>query len=152
MIFFLGSAALLAAAGDLRMLVRGGVLGRQRIVRHLWRMCFSFFIATGSFFIGQPQVFPAFIRRTNLLFIPGILPLVLMIFWLIRVRFTKAYKSKSVPGSGNVRNGAIATVLSIECSSSNLVRLEPGSDNKPRLLSMIHVSSSSLGARASRPQ
>jgi len=104
MIFFLGSVALLAAAGDLRMLVRGGVFGRQRIVRHLWRMCFSFFIATGSFFIGQPQVFPAFIRRTNLLFIPGILPLVLMIFWLIRVRFTKAYKSKSVPSSGNVRS------------------------------------------------
>ena len=104
MIFFVGSVVLLAAAGDLRMLVRGGVFGRQRIVRHLWRMCFSFFIATGSFFIGQPQVFPAFIRRTNLLFIPGILPLVLMIFWLIRVRSTKAYKSKSAPGSGNVRS------------------------------------------------
>jgi len=54
------------------MLVRGGVSGRQRVVRHLWRMCFGLFIATGSFFIGQPQVFPAFIRRTNLLFIPGI--------------------------------------------------------------------------------
>src|SRR5438874_6590269 len=104
MIFFLGSVALLAAAGDLRLLVRGGVFGRQRIVRHLWRMCFSVFIATGSFFIGQPQVFPAFIRRTNLLFIPGILPLVLMIFWLIRVRFTKAYKSKSAPSSGTVRS------------------------------------------------
>jgi len=104
MIFFLGSVALLAAAGDLRLLVRGGVFGRQRIVRHLWRMCFSFFIATGSFFIGQPQVFPAFIRRTNLLFIPGILPLVLMIFWLIRVRFTKAYKSKSATSSGNARS------------------------------------------------
>src|SRR5712692_10494152 len=96
MFFFLGSVALLAAAGDLRMLVRGGLFGAHRIVRHLWRMCFSFFIATGSFFIGQPQVFPAFIRRTNLLFIPGILPLVLMIFWLIRVRFTKAHESKSV--------------------------------------------------------
>jgi uncharacterized membrane protein len=94
MILFLGSVALLAAGGDLRMLVRGGVFGRQRIVRHLWRMCFSFFVATGSFFIGQPQVFPAFIRKTNLLFIPGILPLVLMIFWFFRVRFTKAYKTK----------------------------------------------------------
>jgi len=104
MIFFLGSVALLAAAGDFRMLVRGGVFGRQRIVRHLWRMCFSFFIATGSFFIGQPQVFPAFIRKTNLLFIPGILPLVLMIFWFFRVRFTNAYKRKSVPGNGDVRS------------------------------------------------
>lgn len=100
--FFLGFVVLLAAAGDLRMLVRGGVFGRQRIVRHLWRMCFSFFIATGSFFIGQPQVFPAFIRKTNLLFIPGVLPLVLMIFWFFRVRFTNAYKRKSVPGNGDV--------------------------------------------------
>jgi hypothetical protein len=94
MIFFLGFVALLAAAGDLRMLVRGGVFGRQRIVRHLWRMCFSFFVATGSFFIGQPQVFPAFIRRTNLLFIPGILPLVLMIFWLIRIRLKNSYQAR----------------------------------------------------------
>ena len=101
MVFFLGFVVLLAAAGDLRMLVRGGVFGRQRIVRHLWRMCFSFFIATGSFFIGQPQVFPAFIRKTNLLFIPGILPLVLMIFWLIRVRFKKVYRAKSMQRRGD---------------------------------------------------
>ena len=111
MIFFLGSVALLAAAGDFRMLVRGGVFGRQRIVRHLWRMSFSFFIATGSFFIGQPQVFPAFIRRTNLLFIPGILPLVLMIFWLIRVRFTKAYKRMSLPRRGDVYATDLAAKL-----------------------------------------
>jgi hypothetical protein len=91
MIFFMASVALLAAAGDVRMLVRGGVFGRQRIVRHLWRMCFGLFIATGSFFIGQPQVFPAFIRETNLLFVLGILPLIVMIFWFFRVRFTKVY-------------------------------------------------------------
>src|SRR5437763_12880642 len=104
MFFFLGSVALLAAVGDTRMLARGGVFGTKRIVRHLWRMCFSFFIATGSFFIGQPQVFPAFIRRTNLLFIPGILPLALMIFWLIRVRFKNAYRRKSVPSTRDVHS------------------------------------------------
>src|SRR6266481_3650098 len=43
MTFFLGSVVLLAAAGDLRMLVRGGVFGRQRVARHLWRMCFGLF-------------------------------------------------------------------------------------------------------------
>ncbi len=46
---FMGSVCLLAAAGDVRMLVRGGVFGSQRISRHLWRMCFGLFIATGSF-------------------------------------------------------------------------------------------------------
>ncbi len=92
MFFFLGSVALLSAAGDIRMLVRGGVFGAHRIARHLWRMCFSLFIATGSFFLGQQQVFPHWLRKTNVLFIPAILPLILMIFWLVRVLFTKAFK------------------------------------------------------------
>ncbi|PYT96612.1 MAG: hypothetical protein DMG36_00290, partial [Acidobacteria bacterium] len=52
MILFLGSVCLLAAAGDVRMLVRGGVFGAKRIARHLWRMCFGLFIAAGSFFFG----------------------------------------------------------------------------------------------------
>ncbi len=52
MTFFMGSVMLLAAAGDVRMLVRGGVLGAKRIARHLWRMCFGLFIAAGSFFFG----------------------------------------------------------------------------------------------------
>src|SRR5579863_335107 len=51
MYFVMGSVMLLAAAGDIRMLVRGGVFGVKRIVRHLWRMCFGFFISTGSFFL-----------------------------------------------------------------------------------------------------
>jgi uncharacterized membrane protein len=102
MYFFLGSVALLAAAGDIRMLVRGGVFGVHRIARHLWRMCFALFIATGSFFLGQQQVFPDWLRKTNVLFLPAILPLILMIFWLFRVRFANAYKRKSMPSSGDV--------------------------------------------------
>jgi uncharacterized membrane protein len=101
--FFLGSVMLLAAAGDVRMLLRGGVFGAQRIVRHLWRMCFGLFIATGSFFLGQgSKVFPAFILKTNVLFIPAVLPLILLTFWLFRVRFTYAYKRKSMPRGADV--------------------------------------------------
>lgn len=102
MYFFMGSVALLSAAGDVRMLLRGGVFGAHRIARHLWRMCFALFIAAGSLFLGQQQVFPALLRKTNVLFLPSILPLILMIFWLFRVRFTNAYKRKSVPSSGDV--------------------------------------------------
>jgi len=36
MSFFMGSVMLLAAAGDVRMLVRGGVLGAKRIARTGW--------------------------------------------------------------------------------------------------------------------
>src|SRR6266576_659316 len=51
MYFFMGTIPLLAAAGDIRMLVRGGISGTPRIARHLWRMCFGLFIASGSFFL-----------------------------------------------------------------------------------------------------
>lgn len=96
--FFMGSVMLLAAAGDIRMLLGGGVAGGKRIVRHLWRMCFGLFVATGSFFLGQQQVFPAFVRQSNVLFVPAILPLALMIFWLVRVRFKNAYEGKASRG------------------------------------------------------
>jgi uncharacterized membrane protein len=101
MSFFIGSVMLLAAAGDIRMLVRGGVSGPKRLVRHLWRMSFGLFIATGSFFLGQQQVFPAVLRGSLLLIVLAILPLLLLIFWLVRVRFTNTYKRKGSVGVGS---------------------------------------------------
>ncbi len=101
--FFMGSVLLLAAAGDVRMLVRGGLFGAQRITRHLWRMCFGLFIATGSFFLGQGnKVFPSLIAQSNVLFVPALLPLLFLIFWLFRVRFTNAYQRKSMRPGGDV--------------------------------------------------
>jgi hypothetical protein len=91
MFFFLGTVALLAALGDIRAMWVGGLKGKHRIARHLWRMCFSLFIAAGSFFLGQAQVFPKPIRIYPLLAIPALLPLVLLIYWLVRVLFTKWY-------------------------------------------------------------
>lgn len=110
MTFFMGSIMLLAAAGDIRMLVRRGVLGARRIRRHLWRMCFGLFIATGSFFLGpanrpvrllaavglRQQIFRDLFRQEVLLFL-AVLPLLLLIFWLVRVRLADAYKGKAIP-------------------------------------------------------
>ena len=81
-----------------RMLARGGVSGTQRIARHLGRMCFGLFIATGSFFLGRQQIFPVVFRTTYLLVLLAVLPLMLMIFWLIRNRrypwsFRESYRS-----------------------------------------------------------
>ena len=109
MTFFMGSLMLLAGAGDVRMLVRGGVLGAKRIARHLWRMCFGLFIAAGSFFLGPSNrplrllsavgigqhLSPA-LFSTSLYLILTILPLILLIFWLIRLRLTNAYKGKLI--------------------------------------------------------
>jgi uncharacterized membrane protein len=83
MYFFMGTIPLLAAAGDIRMLMRGGISGTPRIARHLWRMCFGLFIASGSFFLGQQQVFPSAIRKQYILAPLAILPLVLLIYWLV---------------------------------------------------------------------
>jgi hypothetical protein len=83
--FFLGSVALIAAAGDIRMLVRGGISGTKMIARHLWRMCFALFIASSSIFLARQHLFPALVRKTGVLFFLSFLPLMLMIFWLIRV-------------------------------------------------------------------
>jgi hypothetical protein len=60
-------------------------------------MCFGLFIATGSFFLGQQQVFPAFLRGSIFLTILAVLPFPLMIYWLIRVRFNKAYSIQTQP-------------------------------------------------------
>jgi uncharacterized membrane protein len=105
MTFFMGSVMLLAAAGDVRMLVRGGVFGAKRIARHLWRMCFGLFIAAGSFFLGPSnrplrllsavglgQHLPSALFSPTLYLILTVLPLIMLIFWLVRVRFTNAYK------------------------------------------------------------
>jgi hypothetical protein len=88
---FFGTLALLSAAGDVRMLVRGGLSGTQRLVRHLWRMCFGWFIATISFFLGQQRVFPGWLRGSYVLVLLAFLPLVFLIFWFIRVRLTNTY-------------------------------------------------------------
>ena len=94
MMFLFGTVALLAALGDVRMMRAGGLQGAQRIARHLWRMCFSLFIASGSFFLGQAKVIPKPIRILPLLAIAALLPLVLMLYWLARVRFTKWYRQR----------------------------------------------------------
>ncbi|MGB6675260.1 MAG: hypothetical protein WBE44_01090 [Terriglobales bacterium] len=94
--FFMGSVAVLAFTGDVRMLVRNGVSGAQRIARHLWRMCFALFIAASSIFLARQQLFPAIFRKTGALAFLSFLPLLLMIFWLLRVRFTNAFKRKAI--------------------------------------------------------
>jgi hypothetical protein len=115
MSFFMGSICVLAAVGDVRMLLRGGVFGVKRLARHLWRMCFGLFIAAGSFFMGPSnrplrllsavgigQHLPSALFSTGLYLFLSILPLALLIFWLVRVRFTNAFKGKSMPGRGEV--------------------------------------------------
>lgn len=91
--FVFGGLAAFAVALDARVILRGGLSGVARIARHLWRLCFGLFIAAGSFFLGQPQVFPAPLRGSPLLIILSLAPLGFMLFWLIRVRFRSFARS-----------------------------------------------------------
>jgi hypothetical protein len=50
-------------------------------------MCFAFFIATGSFFLGQQKVMPVAVRDSPILFVLAFAPFAVMLFWLVRVRF-----------------------------------------------------------------
>ena len=89
-VFAFAAVLLIAGLGDLNVVLRKKLSAAQRLSRHLWRMCVAFFIATGSFFLGQQDVLPAAMRGSPLLFVPAFAPFAVMLFWLVRIRFAKA--------------------------------------------------------------
>jgi len=97
--FIFSFVAALAFVGDVRVLVRGGIAGTQRLGRHLWRMCFALFIAAASIFLARQQIFPVLLQKTGALVFLSFLPLILLVFWLLRVRFAKAYKTNAKVGT-----------------------------------------------------
>lgn len=86
-----GGIAALAAVGDAWTIVRGPLVGRARLARHLWRMCVALYIAASSFFTGQQDVFPEALRGSLLLQVPELLVLSLLLFWLVMVGRAKRF-------------------------------------------------------------
>jgi uncharacterized membrane protein len=84
----------MATIGDSRLVWAGGVTGARRIGRHLWRMCLGLTLAAGSAFTnGLPRLLPKTVHVPLIfLFIPQLSSLALLIFWVIRVRFTGWYR------------------------------------------------------------
>jgi uncharacterized membrane protein len=84
--------AVLAALMDVKVIVMRGVTGPARIARHLWRMCFALFVTLASFATqGLRYLVPQELKGTAVEVVldlgPGVVVLVLMIWWLVRVRF-----------------------------------------------------------------
>ena len=117
MMFFMGTICLLAAAGDVRMLLLGGVSGTKRLARHLWRMCYGLFIAAGSFFLGgnnRPlrllssvgigQHLPQAWFNLGVYMVLTMAPLILLIFWLVRVKVGRAYRRAPAVGAAGVQS------------------------------------------------
>lgn len=91
--------ATLCALGDLSVVLRRGLAGKQRIMRHLWRMHLGFFAAVGSFFPGQLEMFPAWIQQIRpiiLLFIPPFTVAGIMLIFLAYVVFSKRFAARGV--------------------------------------------------------
>ena len=79
----------LAAFGDARLVFAGGIAGAPRIARHLWRMCLGLTLAAGSAFTnGLPRLLPPPVHVTTIFFLPQLIPVGLLVFWMIRVRLT----------------------------------------------------------------
>ena len=91
-VFALAGLCALAGLGDLRTVLRAKLTATQRLSRHLWRMLFAFFIATGSFFLGQQDVLPRAVQGSPILFVPAFAPFALMLFWLVRIRLGSRFR------------------------------------------------------------
>ena len=89
-VFAFAALCLLAGLLDLNAILCSKATPAQRLSRHLWRMCVAFFIATGSFFLGQQDVLPRALRGSPILFLLAFAPFGVMVFWLVRLRFAKA--------------------------------------------------------------
>src|SRR5439155_19243872 len=87
----------IAVVTDLRVLLAGGITGKPRIERHLWRMCLGLAMAAGSAFTnGFPRLLPNGVHVPLIwLFMPQFIVLGVLFFWLIRVRFTRWYDGGS---------------------------------------------------------
>ena len=88
--FVFGSFALLGSLLDLRLLHAGGIQGRHRLARHLWRMELAMVLAASAFFLGQARLIPDVMRHNPaLLAAPVLLVLLHAVYWLtksLRVR------------------------------------------------------------------
>jgi uncharacterized membrane protein len=77
-----------AAIGDLRVVLGHGVSGIARITRHLWRMCFALALTFGSAFTnGFARLLPGPYHVPRIFFAPQLLMLLVLLFWVVRVRF-----------------------------------------------------------------
>lgn len=88
--------AALAALLDLNMILRGGLCGKHRMVRHAWRTCFALLGAVMSFSANTSDHWPEFINSNALIY----LTIAVLFFWTLRVLFTKWY-DKSVNSAGS---------------------------------------------------
>ena len=81
------SVLAIAAIGDAKVVLAGGISGVSRISRHLWRMCLGLTLAAGSGFTnGFARLLPGPYHVPPAFFLPQLIPLGLLVFWMVRIR------------------------------------------------------------------
>lgn len=87
--FFFAALAFTAMLLDINNVRLGGVRGKHRIIRHVWRMSCALFFATSTLFTGPGSiVFPEALRGNPVLSIPQLLVLILALYFIYRLLFT----------------------------------------------------------------
>ena len=87
--YVFGGLAAFAALLDLHAILRPAWGEAARTTRHLWRACMALWSASTSFFFGQMDRFPDFVRGSGFNIALALMPLALMLFWVVRVRLMK---------------------------------------------------------------
>lgn len=80
-----------AAAGELNAILRKTLSPASRIVRHLWRVCLSLFIASGSLFFGQAAFFPDWFNGSILPMVFGLFPFVVLFIGVLKYKNPYAF-------------------------------------------------------------
>lgn len=88
--FFFAALAFIAMLLDANNIRLGGVRGKHRIVRHVWRMACALFFATSTLFTGPGSiVLPEPVRGNFAMSIPQILVVLFALIWIYRLLFSK---------------------------------------------------------------
>lgn len=91
--FMFATVTSLGVIGDVRKMQAGALKGAPCVIRHLWRMCYAFWITTASFFWGPRErvakILPDVLVTPAVLSLPVVAVIVVMLYWLWRVRFKR---------------------------------------------------------------
>lgn len=87
--FAFGGLSIFACLLDISCIVKAKLSRRQRLTRHIWRMCTALLIASSAVLLGQIYIFPAAIRSEALLSMPLIIIAAGMVYYIFRVRRTE---------------------------------------------------------------
>jgi uncharacterized membrane protein len=110
--FFFAIVITCAAIGDVRLIRDGGITGTRRLARHLWRMSFGLWIATGSFIaqLVRMPFMPDWMRSIPVILVLAAGPLVLLVYWMWRVRLRQNVKGLMLsirPSSGAAASSGV---------------------------------------------